>query len=177
MEVGRPRQRDWYIWKYRGGFPGGLVVKNLPARAGPVEHGSSPWSGAIPHAAGPLRATAAGVRTPEPVSVTTRSRGAHPERCPCLLPQRRPASSSEGPAQPRVMIKNEDFQRHDSTRHTQGTRSWFRELGNQLEIQESCNAQDHPAQGKTVLPSALFLFWPNFQIPFTSENPVKVNWD
>ncbi|CAI9154890.1 unnamed protein product [Rangifer tarandus platyrhynchus] len=48
---------------------------------------------------------------------------AHPERRPCLLPQRRPASSSGGPAQPRVVIKNEDVQRHDSTRHTQGTRS------------------------------------------------------
>ena len=30
------------------GFPGGLVVKNLPANAGDTEF--SPWSGKIPHA-------------------------------------------------------------------------------------------------------------------------------
>ena len=32
-----------------GGFPGGAVVKNLPANAG--GHGFDPWSGKIPHAA------------------------------------------------------------------------------------------------------------------------------
>ena len=31
------------------GFPGGAVVKNLPANAG--GHGFEPWSGKIPHAA------------------------------------------------------------------------------------------------------------------------------
>ena len=31
------------------GFPGGSVVKNLPANAG--EHGFEPWPGKIPHAA------------------------------------------------------------------------------------------------------------------------------
>ena len=30
-------------------FPGGLVVKNLPTKAG--RHGFNPWSGKIPHAA------------------------------------------------------------------------------------------------------------------------------
>ena len=34
------------------GFPGGAVVKSLPANAG--DHGFEPWSRKIPHAAGQL---------------------------------------------------------------------------------------------------------------------------
>ena len=33
---------------HSGDFPGGTVVKNLPANAG--GHGFEPWSGKIPHA-------------------------------------------------------------------------------------------------------------------------------
>ena len=39
-------------WKKKGcgDFPGGTVVKNLPANAGDMD-GFNPWSGKIPHAA------------------------------------------------------------------------------------------------------------------------------
>ena len=40
----------YLLKKKRGGFPGGLVVKNPPANAGAI--GFDPWSGKIPHAAG-----------------------------------------------------------------------------------------------------------------------------
>ena len=34
------------------GFPGGLMIKNLPAKVGDAEF--NPWSGKIPHATGQL---------------------------------------------------------------------------------------------------------------------------
>ena len=73
-EVRHPRQRHWHVQKHRGGFPAGLAVESLPARAGPAEQ-VSPWPGEIPHAATP------GAGTAEPASVT-RSRGPQPERSP-----------------------------------------------------------------------------------------------
>ena len=38
-----------YLFKKDEGFPGGLVVKNLPVNAGDMNK-FNPWSGRIPHA-------------------------------------------------------------------------------------------------------------------------------
>ena len=46
----RNMEIEGYKWKYREDFPGGSVVKNLPASAG--GHRFDPWSGRIPHAVG-----------------------------------------------------------------------------------------------------------------------------
>ena len=94
------------------------VQRWLPWRSGGEESAcqsrssgtqASPLSGEIAHAA------TAGACTAEPASVTTRSCGPQPERSPCLPHQRRPASSSEGPAQPEAIIKAK--QHRGVTRH------------------------------------------------------------
>ena len=48
-ELGQPQWGQFDDFKMHMDFPGGAVVKNLPANAG--ENAFEPWSGKIPHAA------------------------------------------------------------------------------------------------------------------------------
>lgn len=108
-EVRHPRQRDWHVQKHRGGFPAGLAVESLPARAGPAEQ-VSPWPGEIPHAATPEAGTA------EPASVT-RSRGPQPERSPRPLHQRRPQAAVKAQLSQQKEFKQSSTEARRDTPH------------------------------------------------------------
>ena len=73
------------------------------------------------------QAATAGARTAEPASATTEA-AALSQRGACPPHQRRPASSSEGPAQPEAVTKAKQFRgvTRPATLQEQG---WFRELG------------------------------------------------
>ena len=82
----RNMEIEGYKCKYREDFPGGSVVKNLPASAG--GHRFDPWSGRIPHALGqpgPHAATAEPV-PPREQPPQREACAPHLERSP-LLPQ------------------------------------------------------------------------------------------